>query len=120
MRIPSPPYQGPTDELLFAILTGGDCLGYQDLEVGSTPVRLVPPINTVYALIVVEANSLAPDKSKVIRFTEASNAQATPTRGMPLGDLSVYEVKGVRNLINFRAISINAGIRHTMRIQYYG
>ena len=67
MKIPLPPYHGATNELLYALLTGGDCIGYEDLTIYSTyAMGLSYPDKTVYAHIVVEADTSTVDKSQVI------------------------------------------------------
>jgi hypothetical protein len=123
MKIPKAPYHGTANGLLYALLSGGDCVGYEDLEIDdSTMPSLNPPNDAEYALIVVEADPSTTDKSKVIRIKEfiEDNAFPTSTIGIPLGDFSVYEVKGKKNMQNFRAISIEASKQHIFRVQYYG
>lgn len=121
MRIPSPPYHGTTNGLLYAILTGGDCIGYDELEISDSGTSmLTPPKGTAYALLVVESDSSATEKSKVVRFTEDENNIPTSSLGMPLGDLSVYEVKGAKNLAAFKVIGIENGKTHKIRVQYFG
>jgi hypothetical protein len=120
MKIPNGPFQGPIEELILSLLLGGDCIGYEEMNVGAGRVSLHFPPGTRYALIVVEASPIAPDKSKVIRFQEMEGNEVARDHGMILGDLSVYEVRGLYNLTHFRAISENPGIAHVMRVQYYG
>jgi hypothetical protein len=123
MKIPKEPYHGITNGLLYSILTGGDCVGYEDIEIDDhTMPLLTPPESADYALIVVEADPSTVNKSKVIRIKEYIAGDTFPTSsvGIPLGDLSVYEVKGKKNMKNFRAISIEAGKVHILRVQYYG
>jgi hypothetical protein len=120
MKTPTPPYHNVTDQLLYTLLTGGDCIGYEKITVDSAlAVGLDYPEATVYALLVVEADLTSADKSKVIRFLETPFLP-TATEGIPLGDLSVYEVKGKPNLKNFRAIGIEAGKNHSIAVQYFG
>ena len=122
MRIPKPPYHNVTNDLLYGILMGGDCKGYQNLVVGAAAVSLSVPENTLYALLVVEADPTSAEKAKVIRFKEFDTITNPPTAtvGIPLGDLSIYEVKGVENLLNFKVIGIEAGKVHSIKIQYFG
>ncbi|MFN8414813.1 MAG: hypothetical protein U0U66_00630 [Cytophagaceae bacterium] len=123
MKIPSPPYHGATNELLYALLTGGDCIGYEDLSIYSMyPSGLSYPEKTAYALIVVEADTSTSNKAEVLRFREFDSQNMPPTdySGMPLGHLSIYEVKGAHNLAHFQAIGIEQNKVHTLRIQYFG
>jgi hypothetical protein len=123
MKIPKAPYHGTANGLLYALLSGGDCVGYEDLEIDDISMpSLNPPENGEYALIVVEADPTTTDKSKVIRIKEFIEDDSFPTSaiGIPLGDFSVYEVKGKKNMQDFRAISIEAGKLHILRVQYYG
>lgn len=123
MKIPRPPYHGATNELLYALLTGGDCIGYEDLQIThGYAFRLSVPLKVTYAMIIVEADASASDKSEVIRFKEfdSENNSPSPSSGMPLGHLSIYEVKGAHNLAHFQAIGIEENKVHTLRIQYFG
>lgn len=123
MKIPKAPYHGTTNGLLYAVLTGGDCVGYEDIQVDDHSLpALNPPEDAEYALIVIEADATTADKVKVVRIKEYTSEDAFPTSsvGIPLGDLSVYEVKGKKNMQSFRAISIEAGKVHIFRVQYYG
>lgn len=121
MKIPIPPFHEVNSQLLLALLTGGDCLQYNNVPVNDTQVTTLSPVSgTVYALIVVEADPTTMDKSKVIRFSEMQATIVSAINGLPLGDLGVYEVKGMSNLQNFKAIGIEAGKSHTLRIQYFG
>jgi hypothetical protein len=123
MRITKPPFTGATCELLYAMLTGGECIGYQSLLVSSgVATSLIVPIHAVYVVMVVEADPSVSDKSKVMRIKEFDTVNNPPTAimGIPLGDLTIYEVRGSENLKNFRAIGIEAGKTHLITIQYYG
>lgn len=123
MKIPRPPYHSVTNELLYALFTGGDCIGYEDLSIYSTyAMGLSYPVKAVYALIVVEADPSTSDKSKVVRFREfdSENLRPTAISGIPLGNLAMYQVKGEHNLAHFQAIGIEENKVHTLRIQYFG
>ena len=123
MKIPPPPYNEVASELLYALLTGGDCIGYQDLDIDSIyAMGLNYPDKAVYASIIVEADPTTIDKTRVIRFREHDWGSNLPTAssGIPLGHLSTYKVMGKHNLRNFQAISVEENKIHTLRIQYYG
>ena len=123
MKIPRPPYHGATNELLYALLTGGDCIGYEDLPIYSMyPNGLSYPDKTAYALVIVEADASTSNKAQVMWFREFDSQNIPPTAlsGMPLGHLSIYEVKGAHNLAHFQAIGIEPNKVHTLRIQYFG
>jgi hypothetical protein len=121
MRIPKGPFQGATNGLLYALLTGGDCIEYKEMLVSSSvPIALDPPVDAHYALVVVEADPENEDKQKAIRITESSDFPPSATSGIPLGNLSVYEVKGRKNMESFSAIGIESEKEHWLRIQFYG
>ena len=123
MRIPNPPFHDVSNGLLYAILTGGDCIGYEEVIVRSDQaVKMKFPPKTAYAILIVEADKTCEDKTKVIRFKEFDTIESPPsgTDGIPLGDLSIYEVKGITNLNRFRAIGIEAGKEHSIKVQYFG
>lgn len=115
-----------THELLWGMLTGLNCLGYAEIDVTELLALPLPPYPNVIpevaykALIVVEADPLSTNKTRCVRFTEDITNPPTAVFGMPLGDLSIYEVGGQGNMDNFRIIGIEAGRTHKVRIQYYG
>jgi hypothetical protein len=114
-----------TNDLLFAICGMINCIGYQNILVDDTVVKtLTPPLYSLFALITVEADPATADKKKVIRFTEDNLSIPTNVAGtdlgMPLGDLSIYECKGLANLPAFQMIGREAGKTHSVRVQYYG
>jgi hypothetical protein len=121
MRIPKAPFQGATNGLLYALLTGGDCLEYRDILVLSNVAKLLdPPADAQYALFVVEADVTSDDKQRAIRISESIETAPTATSGIPLRDLSVYEVKGRKNMESFSAIGIESEKEHWLRVQFYG
>lgn len=123
MKLPKPPFHGLTNELLYAILAGVDCLGYENLEVSDFGmVSLTPPENAVWAMLVLEADPTTADKTRAIRFCDLFEDEEFPTafEGVPLGHLGYYRIKGKKNLQNFRAIGVEAGKTHSLKVQYYG
>jgi hypothetical protein len=120
MKIPNSPFLALDQELLMTLFLGGDCIGYQNIEVGNfAPSTLTVPHGAVYALIIAEADPGVTNKSRIMRFKETTE-EPTDTDGMPMGDLSVYEVKGAVNMQNFKIISIESGVLHVLRVQYFG
>ncbi len=122
MKIPRLPFHNVLAELLYSLITGGECIGYQDLYVYAPfTFSLTIPEGTLYALIVCEADALAVDKNKVVRFKQFDTAMNPPNPyvGMPLGDLGVVEIKGKKNLEDFRVTGITNGEYHLLRVEYY-
>lgn len=105
-----------------------ECLGYQKIAVGSLAVvKLTPPKNTRYALLVVMCDTSLSDPVDVSAVIYIREDGGTPVKGvsplgdgLPLGDLSIYEVKGIKNLKNFKMIGIRDAETHSIRIQYFG
>lgn len=121
MRIPIPPFRGLMQDLLYSLLLQGECIGFEKLEVDTLPASLNFPSGAVYALIICEASSsTAPaNRSKVVRYKQLGwEDLPTDTDGMPLGEVGVTEIKGKKNLENFRAVSID-GNTHTLMIEYF-
>ncbi len=110
-----------TDNWLAAILGYLNCLWYQQISVIDAPIGLTPPEGAVFALIVVEGNVANTDAQnlKCIRFRE-DGTNPTTAVGMPLGDLSAYDCKGVSAMESFKAISTVVGVAQKMNVQYYG
>ena len=122
MKIPRLPFHNVLAELLYSLIIGGECIGYQDLYVNAPySFSLTIPQGAVYALIVCEADVLSADKTKVVRFKQFDTMNNPPasTVGIPLGDLGVVEIKGKMNLANFQATGIRTGEYHLLRIEYY-
>jgi hypothetical protein len=126
MKIPKTPFVNEVHgQLLYVLLTGGECIGYEEIALDVSQVKsLTVPDGAVYALIVCEADAspLLPDKSKVIRYKQFDTQSNPPdaSLGMPLGDLGVAEVKGENNLSAFRAVGITPGFTHILKVEYYG
>ncbi len=115
-----------TTELLYGILTGMKCLKYVQFSLTDTTIGLpaIPndPTSAVVAtkaVIVIEAGVGTTDTSKVARFMEDNNLP-TPSIGMPLGSLDVYECGSMENIEAFRIIGIDAGVNHIVNVAYYG
>ncbi|MFQ3577160.1 MAG: hypothetical protein SNJ77_12065 [Cytophagales bacterium] len=85
----------------------------------SSVVHLTPPLQSKYALMVVEADPTSTALDKVVRFTEAENQAPTDVLGIPLGDLGIYESKGKGNMECFGIIGIEVGKIHKLNIQYF-
>jgi hypothetical protein len=116
------PFHNVIAELLHGLITGGECIGYQELNVFAPYVsQLTIPEGALYALIICEADISSVDKTKVIRFKQFDtiNNPPNPYYGMPLGDLGVLEIKGKKNLEDFRATGTEYWKYHVLRIEYY-
>lgn len=122
---------------LIAGLFGLNCLLNTQLSVDSSTAVQLPtiPDEAIMALIIVEADPTATNTTKCIRFTQDGVTIPTASIGMPLGDLSIYEVGGVRDfgyvmgpssspfrnaIDNFQCIGIEAGKTHKINIAYFG
>lgn len=110
--------------LLYALFTGGKCIGFESIDVVSTAVSLLNiPEGTVSVLIVCEADAtFTNDKSKLIRVKQFDTENTPPTVsiGMPMGELGVIEIKDFDNIKEFRAIAMDAGFTHKLNVEYYG
>lgn len=122
MRIPRLPFHNVLAELLYSLIIGGECIGYEEVYVFAPFVsQLTVPEGAVYALIVCEADVNASDKTRVIRYKQFDTINNPPYAfyGMPLGDLGVVEIKGKKNLQDFRASGIVTGEYHLLKVEYY-
>ena len=109
-------------ELLNALLRGGICVGYENLALDHDPlVTLTVPASAQYAIITVIADGTVANADRVIHFREDGSNPTTTTagEGMPIGDNGSYVIKNRENLLNFKAIGIENGKNHQLRIQYY-
>lgn len=125
----SKPFEKTGERQLDEIGGFSNCLGYAKKAVtGAAVVTLTPiPKNTRYAVLVVMCDPVISDPvaaSNVVYVREDGGIPVTGAApagdGMPLGDLSIYEVKGIKNLKAFKMIGIRAGETHSVRIQYFG
>lgn len=111
-----------TNSLLRGILRGGQCVGYEDIDVDETAVvTLTKPASASYALIALQADITSGNADRVIHFREDGINPTTGAAGvgMPLGDNGSYSIKTTQNINNFKAIGIEAGKAHKIRVQYY-
>ena len=110
-----------TNELLYGLTTGLNCLGYEEIIVGNvTAVPLTTiPVNATFAVIVAEGDVTNTDQTRVVRYRE-DTVSPTPSTGMPLGDLTIYECGGVDNMANIKFIGIEASKSQKLRVSYYG
>lgn len=106
---------------LNAILYGGKCLGYASVTFDDTAEVALPaiPAGADIAIAYLEAGVADVGKARVARYREDGVAP-TAAAGMPLGDDGIYEISGRGNIDDFLIIGINAGVTHTLRVQYYG
>lgn len=126
-RGPFPEYKtlGPaikdTNDLLFSMITGGKCLGYQKLSVGDAAVGLTVPEGALYCQLIQEVDPTYADSKLVITRFRQDGVNPTTENGMPLGQNGVVEIKGPDNMKKFRVISAtNPGYTHPISIEYYG
>jgi len=103
-----------------------NCIGYQNLSFSeAAAVGLTVPTGTLYAIIVVRANTATVDKSNVANYTEDNFTVPTKSVGggtdvgMPVSNLSPLTILGTVNLNAFKIISREA-FAQSARIQYYG
>lgn len=90
--------------------------GQEQLTVAGTAVGLASiPADAKYALIEVESGLTTP----AIRYFELGAATLpTASLGIRRSNLDAFDVSGMPNLLNFRAIQI-AGGTHKLNVQYY-
>lgn len=86
--------------------------GYQKLTIDGTARSLTVPTGARYAFIIVESTIA----TAAIRYLE--NGTPTASDGMPVSNLSGFDIQGAENLKNFKAIQVAAGT-HALNIQYY-
>lgn len=90
--------------------------GQEQLTVAGTAVALASiPADAKYALIEVESSITTP----AIRYFELGGGTLpTSSLGIRRSNLDAFDVSGMPNLINFRAIQVGAGT-HKLNVQYY-
>lgn len=109
-----------TGRLIARDARGRKAVGVVKITVDDDPVVLLSsiPESANCALLCVEADSTAADKTKVIRFYEDGTAP-TSTDGFPLGNLDFYEIDNRANMFGFKMIGIEAAKTHTIQVLYY-
>lgn len=106
-------------ELLNGVLRGGECVGYESIDVDETAAEgLTIPGGASQALIAIEASSTATNPDRVVRW-RADGTSPTTAEGMPLGDNGSLLVKNTTDLGNIEFIGIEAGKTHKVRVSYY-
>jgi hypothetical protein len=119
--------------LLYALLMGGDAIGFERLIINSdvVPVKLAEiPENARYAQVILEVDPNSAVLEKACRFLEAPakfdkvsglyTEQLSTAQGMPLGHLGIYEIKDAENLKNFRILNLETGKTNLLMVQYFG
>ena len=86
---------------------------YEKIIVTGTAISLNVPVNARYADITLESSITA---SVPVRYL--MSGVPTATDGKALNHLTVFDVSGTQNLINFKAIQTTAGT-HTLYVEYY-
>jgi hypothetical protein len=97
------------------ILSDGDRHLSQNHQVAEKEAEIARLTGRIASL----EEQLATATDKIIRYRE-DQVDPTASVGMPLGDLSIYEVGGEANLSNIKFIGIEAGKTHKLRVSYYG
>jgi hypothetical protein len=120
MRIPKLPFHNVIGDLLYTLFFQGECVGYDTLVVDNANIgTLTIPEDARYAMLVVESDANQNNKDIVLRFRE-DGEEPTADDGIPLGDLGVYEVKGIENMQRFKIVGIEQERIHKIRIQFFG
>lgn len=89
--------------------------GFQKITVTGAISALTVPVDSSYALIVVESSISTP----AIRYLElGAILPPSATDGICRSNLDAFDIHGYQNLVNFRVTQIAAGT-HTLQIQYY-
>jgi hypothetical protein len=92
--------------------------GYEEIIVDHTQAKsLTLPDDAISAFITVSADETTNNKEVVIRIKDNGTAP-TNVSGLGVGDIDDIEVTGKNSLDNFKAIGIEIGKSHTLRIQY--
>lgn len=107
-----------SEKLLFYLLRGKTASGKQILPVTDASAALTVPSDAYSAIIVIIAHASAVRTDDVARFWEDGSIP-TAAQGLVLGDRTPYEIKGRDNLSNFKIIGVDAGLTHSLQIQYY-
>jgi len=90
-------------------------IGYQKLTIDGTARSLTVPATARYAEIQLESSITTP----AIRYKILGTSELpTSTDGISMSSLTIIDIRGYQNLINFRAIQVGAGT-HTLHILYY-
>ena len=76
------------------------------------------PEGAIAAYITVEADENANNNEVVIRVKD-NGSDPTNILGLGVGNYDDIEIKGRNSLENFKAIGIEIGKSHTLRVQYY-
>jgi len=93
--------------------------GYEEIIVSHDQVKsFTLPEGAIAAYITVEADENANNNEVVIRVKD-NGSDPTNILGLGVGNYDDIEIKGRNSLENFKAIGIEIGKSHTLRVQYY-
>ncbi|MBL4575409.1 MAG: hypothetical protein JKY51_04820 [Opitutaceae bacterium] len=92
--------------------------GYEEIIVDHTQSKsLTLPDGAISAFITVSADETTNNNETVIRIKD-NGAEPTNVSGLGVGNIDDIEVTGRNSLENFKAIGIEIGKSHTLRVQY--
>lgn len=121
-KLPQPPFNNPSDNLAWAMFSGGESIGYEQILVSNSITQLNPPAEAVWALICVEKQSTYTGTNEILaRFRQdkvITNTDLTATVGMPLCNFAVVEIKDTDNLAKIRFIGTDSNIA-ILNVEYY-
>lgn len=102
-------------EQLVKIATNSPkAIGYESITVDGTVKRLTVPIDTTYALMVLESA----DTGVAARYLETLTIPVSSTVGLPISNLQQLDILDYQNLVNFQITRVQSGAT-TLKVQYY-
>lgn len=106
--------------LLYALLEGGDCVGYEALTLDSDAAAFTPtiPAGTRYAIITVEADAACANYNRVVRYLTTGDSP-TSTDGAPLAEGETRQIINSTNLANLEFHNVDAGVTNILHLQYF-
>lgn len=118
MRIPKFPFHNVLADLVYMLFFQGECIRTYTMYISNMTQRLPDMTEAKYAIIVAEADSHQVNKDVIIRFCEDGN-DPSPDKGMPLGHMGTYELKGRENLERFCMVGTEDEMNSRVTIQFY-
>lgn len=108
------------EELLYALLEGGNAIGYESLDSASDAVAVAPtvPAGARYAEITIEADAGVSNVNRAVRF-RTDGGSPTAAEGMPLADGETRLILNSDNLANLEFINVDNAVTNIIHIQYF-